>query len=61
MVQVNVEKQKILDLYDSLYGRTSELTVQKEQSKKLQDEITKKYEEYKQAIDRTYTNMEVRK
>lgn len=60
MAQVNVEKQKIIDLYDNLYRRASELTVQKEQSKKLQDEIIKKYDEYKQAIERTYINMEER-
>jgi serine/threonine-protein kinase len=60
MAQVNVEKQTILDLYDTLYNRTSELTVQKEQSKKLQSEIIGKYEDYRQAIDRTYTNMEER-
>lgn len=61
MPQVNVDKEQILDLYDSIYSRTKDLTVQKEQSKKLQDEILMKYETYKQAIDRTYTNMEERK
>lgn len=61
MAQVNVDKEQILDLYDSIYNRAKELTVQKEQSKKLQDEILGKYETYKQAIDRTYTNMEERK
>ncbi len=61
MAQVNVEKERILNLYDSLYNRANDLTVQKEQSKKLQDEILKKYEEYKQAINRTYTNMKERK
>lgn len=61
MAQVNVDKEQILDLYDSIYDRAKELTVQKEQSKKLQNEILDKYETYKQAIDRTYTNMEERK
>lgn len=61
MAQVNIEQQKIMDIYDQLYSRTSELTVQKEQSRKLQDEILKKYAEYKQAIERTYVNMEERK
>ena len=60
MAQVNVEKQNILDMYDSIYSKTVELTVQKEQSKELQSEIIDKYEEYKQAIERTYTNMEER-
>ena len=61
MAQVNIEQQKIMDIYDQLYSRTSELTVQKEQSRNLQDEILKKYAEYKQAIERTYVNMEERK
>ena len=61
MAQVNVEEQSILDLYDTLYNRTSELSVQKEQSQKLRTEIIQKYETYKQAIERTYTNMEERK
>ena len=61
MAQVNVDKEQILDLYDSIYDRVKELTVQKEQSKKLQNEILDKYETYKQAIDRAYTNMEERK
>lgn len=41
--------------------RTNELTVQKEQSKVLQSEILDKYETYKEAIERTYTNIEERK
>lgn len=61
MAQVNVDEQKILELYDTLYSRAHELTVQKEQSKKLQDEIITKYDEYKSAIERTYTNVEERK
>ncbi len=61
MAQVNVDKQQILDMYDDLYESASGLTVQKEQSQKLQDEILDKYEEYKQAIERTYTNAEERK
>lgn len=61
MAQVNADKEQILDLYDSIYNRAKDLTVQKEQSKKLQNEILDKYETYKQAIDRTYTNMEERK
>ena len=61
MAQVNVDRQRILDLYDDIYKRTNELTVQKEQSKVLQSEILDKYETYKEAIERTYTNIEERK
>ena len=60
MAQVHVDMNRILELYDALYSKTSELTVQKEQSKKLQDEIQQKYDEYRQAVERTYTNMEER-
>ena len=61
MAQFNVDRQRILDLYDDIYKRTNELTVQKEQSKVLQSEILDKYETYKEAIERTYTNIEERK
>ncbi len=60
MVQVNVEKDTILAILDDVYNRASGLTVQKEQSKKLQNEILDNYESYKQAIERTYTNAEER-
>ena len=61
MAQVNVDKQRILDLYDDIYKRANELRVQKEQSKVLQSELLDKYETYKEAIERTYTNIEERK
>jgi serine/threonine-protein kinase len=61
MAQVDVEEEMLLELYDTLYDRTSELTVQKEQSKKLQDEIIGNYENYRQAIERAYVNIEERK
>lgn len=61
MAQVNVDEQQILDLYERLYDGASGLTVQKDQSKKLQSEILEKYEDYKQAIERTYINAKERK
>lgn len=60
MVQVNVQKDEILTLLLKVYNNASSLTVQKEQSKKLQQEILDNYEEYKQAIERAYTNAEER-
>lgn len=61
MAQVNVEKENVLSLLEEVYRDASDLTVQKEQSKKLQNEIIDNYENYKQAIERTYTNAEERK
>ena len=39
MVQVNVEQKEIIDLLDNVYDDAKNLTVQKEQSQKLQQEI----------------------
>lgn len=61
MVQVNVEQEKILSLYDMVYQKADMLSVQKEQSKKLQQEMKEHYAEYKSAIERAYTNAEERK
>lgn len=60
MVQVNAEQQEILDLLEEVYNDASGLTVQKEQSKKLQNEIIDNYDDYKQAIERAYINEEER-
>lgn len=61
MEQVNVEQEKILDLMDQIYKKTSELSVQKAQSQQLQSEILDNYQDYREAIQRTYTNAEERK
>ena len=61
MEQVNVDQNKILTLLDRVYEKTSELTVQKEQSQQLQREILEHYDNYREAIQRTYTNAEERK
>lgn len=60
MMQVNVEQDEIIEIIDNVYDSTKSLTVQKEQSKKLQQEIVDNYESYKDAIVRTYTNAEGR-
>lgn len=59
--QVNVDQDKILTLLDRVYEKASELTVQKEQSQQLQREILDNYDNYREAIQRTYTNAEERK
>ncbi len=57
MAQVNVDMNRVLELYDEVYKRAEDLTVQKEQSRKLQNEILQFYEEYRAAIERSFTNM----
>lgn len=60
MVQVKVEQNEIIDLMDNVYDDAKNLTVQKEQSQKLQQEIMEHYDTYRQAIIRAYTNAEER-
>lgn len=60
MVQVNVELQDILQVLEEVYVEASDLIVQKEQSKRLQSEIVDNYDNYRQAIQRVYTNAEER-
>ena len=56
MAQVNVDMSRVLNLYDTIYRNTSDLVVQKEQSKRLQDEILLNYENYRAAIERAFIN-----
>lgn len=60
MVQVKMEQNEITDLMDNVYDDAKNLTVQKEQSQKLQQEIMEHYDTYRQAIIRAYTNAEER-
>lgn len=60
MVSVNVEQQDILDLMDTVYNSADLLTVQKEQSTKLKNEILDNYASYRDAIIRIFTNAEER-
>lgn len=60
MVQVNVDKEEILELFDTVYNNAILLSVQKEQSKQLQDEMKKNYNTYRNSIERAYTNAEER-
>ncbi len=60
MVSVNVEKNRVMELVDAVYESAKALSVQKEQSTRLQQEILDNYEEYKEAIERAYTNAEER-
>ena len=60
MVQVNVDKSTVLALLDRVYNSANTLSVKKEQSQNLQKEIIDNYDEYKEAIERAYTNAEER-
>ena len=60
MVSVNMEQTVIQGLLDTVYSSAESLSVQKEQSKKLQQEIFDNYEAYKEAIQRAYANAEGR-
>ncbi|MCI8893066.1 MAG: serine/threonine protein kinase [Lachnospiraceae bacterium] len=54
MAQVHMGREAALELLEELYDGAAQLTVQKEQSKKLQQEILDHYEPYRQAIERAY-------
>lgn len=60
MVQVNVNQENVLSLLDTVCSRAERLTVQKEQSKILQQEMADNYASYREAIERAYTNAEER-
>lgn len=60
MASANVKKETILELMDLVYSKASKLTVQKDQSKELKKEITTKYNDYRDAINRIYINAEER-
>ena len=60
MVSVNVEQEDVQNLLKTVYERTKDISVQKEQSKKLQQQVIDRYEQYSEAIARAYTNAEGR-
>lgn len=54
MAQVGVEQEQVLTLLSVAYENARALTVTKEESQKLQEEIINHYEEYRAAITRSY-------
>ncbi len=60
MSSVNVDKEEVLSLLEDVYQNAKSLSVQKEQSKKLQDEIVLNFEQYKESVVRVYANKEER-
>ncbi len=61
MAAMNISQKSVLDIFDKVYNSVTHLVVQKEQSKNLQNEIINHYKEYREAINRAYTNSEERK
>lgn len=60
MASVNVSHTEVNRLLDEVYDSAEKLSAQKEQSKKLQQEMVDNYKLYKEAINRTYANTEKR-
>lgn len=60
LASVSMEKSKVLSLLNSVYSKTRNLSVQKELSQRLQQEILDNYESCREAVDRAYSNFEVR-
>ncbi|MCC8141845.1 MAG: serine/threonine protein kinase [Lachnospiraceae bacterium] len=58
MAAVRVDRERVLRLFDRVRARTVVLSVQKEQSTLLRDEILEHYSEYRDAIERAYDNAE---
>ena len=54
MVSVNIDEATVLELLDTVYSSAKSLSVQKDQSKKLQQEIVDNYKTYREAIERAY-------
>ena len=61
MAQVNVAQEDVLELFDRVHASAEVLTVQKEQSQKLQQTIRDKYEQYKKEIITRYEKLAERK
>ena len=60
LASVNMEESTVLSMLSNVYNKTKNLSVQKELSKKLQQEILDNYESCREAVDRAYGNLEVR-
>ena len=58
MTSVHVSEDQVLDLMDRVYHSAAALSVRKEQSQQLQQEILNNYEGYREAIQRAYDDAE---
>ena len=55
MESVDIDKNRILTLFDDVYERAESIIVNKEQSLKLQNEILDNYEDYRSGIENAYS------
>ena len=56
LVQIGFEEADVLSLFDTVYANSENLTVRKDQSEKLKQEIVENYARYREAIERAYDN-----
>lgn len=49
-----IKENGCIELIDTVYDSAKSLSVQKDQSKKLQQEVVDNYETYREAIERAY-------
>lgn len=56
LASLNVDETKVLDIFEEVYDRANSLTVLREQSKEMQQEIVEHYPEKREAIERAYNN-----
>ncbi len=58
MAQTGVEKSVVIGILQRIYENTSDITLNKRKSIKLKDEIENRYQDYKEAIERAYENVQ---
>ena len=56
LASVGYDQTEVLNLFEKVCTEATALTVRKEQAEKLQQEIVKNHDTYKQAIERAYSN-----
>lgn len=61
MAQTGVDKEIVLGILQMIYENTSDITLNKQKSKKIKAEIESKYSDYKEAIERAYENVQTMK
>jgi len=60
MAVVNIPQQEVQNLLTTVYNKANSIESNKEQTQKLKQEIVSCYDSYREAISRTYTNVEER-
>lgn len=60
MAKVGVDEDKVLGILRQIYENTVHVTLNKQKSKRLKEEIENRYSDYKEAIERAYENVQTR-